>query len=548
MVDFGWTAKKARKYNAGRYLLLDTPPGGRYSRPSFPFSLTDPHEVSMSLWATKSVTELRAEADAVNEHSLKRALGPLNLVTLGIGAIVGAGIFVLTGQAAALYAGPAVPISMILVGIACAFAGLCYAEMASAVPVAGSAYTYSYATMGELIAWIIGWDLVLEYAAGAATVGVGWSGHFGDLLRLFGVTIPASFASAPFAWCTDANVRDGVAHCVHYGLNTTGTIVNLPAVLIVALMSAILVIGIKESATVNNFIVILKVTIILLIVAVGLGHLNFDNWKPWIPPNSGEWGTFGPSGVLRGAGLVFFAYIGFDAVSTAAQEAKNPQRDMPIGILGSLAICTVLYVVVSGVLTGIVSYKELNLPAPMAYAMERIGAPYWIRMSVDLGAVLGLGSVILVMLLGQSRVFYSMSRDGLLGKWAASVHPRFRTPYLSSIFTGIAVGAATGLLPLQLLGQLVNIGTLLAFVLVCIGVMVLRKTRPDLERPFRTPWVPFVPIMGILCCFGLMLTLPADTWIRLIVWLLIGFTIYFSYGRKHSLLQRQLAAKAASGD
>jgi APA family basic amino acid/polyamine antiporter len=502
----------------------------------------------MSLWATKSVTDLRAEAEAAGEHSLKRALGPLNLVTLGIGAIVGAGIFVLTGQAAALYAGPAVPISMILVGVACAFAGLCYAEMASAVPVAGSAYTYSYATMGELIAWIIGWDLVLEYAAGAATVGVGWSGHFGDLLKLFGVTIPEAFASAPSAWCTAANVRDGVAHCAHTGLNATGTIINLPAVLIVAIMSTILVIGIKESATVNNFIVILKVTIILLIVAIGLGHINAANWKPFVPPNSGEWGTFGPSGVLRGAGLVFFAYIGFDAVSTAAQEAKNPQRDMPIGILGSLAICTVLYVVVSGVLTGMVPYTELNLPAPMAYAMEKIGAPWIIRMSVDLGAVLGLGSVILVMLLGQSRVFYSMSRDGLLGKWAASVHPRFRTPYLSSIFTGIAVGAATGLLPLQLLGQLVNIGTLLAFVLVCIGVMVLRKTRPELERPFRTPWVPFVPIMGILSCAGLMLTLPADTWIRLIVWLLIGFSIYFTYGRKHSVLRQQLAGKPASGD
>jgi APA family basic amino acid/polyamine antiporter len=502
----------------------------------------------MSLWATKSVTDLRAEADAVGEHSLKRALGPLNLVTLGIGAIVGAGIFVLTGQAAALYAGPAVPISMILVGIACAFAGLCYAEMASAVPVAGSAYTYSYATMGELIAWIIGWDLVLEYAAGAATVGVGWSGHFGDLLKLFGVTIPEAFASAPLAWCTEANVRAGLAHCVHSGLNATGTVMNLPAVLVVAIMSTILVIGIKESATVNNFIVILKVTIILLIVAVGLGHLNAANWKPFVPPNAGEWGTFGPSGVLRGAGLVFFAYIGFDAVSTAAQEAKNPQRDMPIGILGSLAICTVLYVVVSAVLTGMVPYTELNLPAPMAYAMEKIGAPWIIRMSVDLGAVLGLGSVILVMLLGQSRVFYSMSRDGLLGKWAASVHPRFRTPYLSSIFTGIAVGAATGILPLQLLGQLVNIGTLLAFVLVCIGVMVLRKTRPDLQRPFRTPWVPFVPIMGIVCCAGLMATLPLDTWLRLIVWLLIGFSIYFGYGRKHSVLQRQLAAKPASGD
>ncbi len=502
----------------------------------------------MGLWDTKSVTELRAEAEAVGERSLKRALGPLNLVTLGIGAIIGAGIFVLTGQAAALYAGPAVPISMILVGIACAFAGLCYAEMASAVPVAGSAYTYSYATMGELIAWIIGWDLVLEYAAGAATVGVGWSGHFVSLLSLFNITIPDHFSSAPFAWCTATNVRDGVTNCVHSGLNVTGSVINLPAVFIVALMSTILVIGIKESATVNNFIVILKVTIILLIVAVGLAHINPANWKPWIPPNAGEWGTFGPSGVLRGAGLVFFAYIGFDAVSTAAQEAKNPQRDMPIGILGSLAICTVLYVVVSAVLTGMVSYTELNLPAPMAYAMERIGAPYWIRMSVDVGAVLGLGSVILVMLLGQSRVFYSMSRDGLLGKWAASVHPRFRTPYLSSIFTGIAVGAATGLLPLQLLGQLVNIGTLLAFVLVCIGVMVLRKTRPDLDRPFRTPWVPFVPIMGIISCAGLMLTLPLDTWLRLIVWLLIGFTIYFTYGKKHSTLQQQLAGKAAAGD
>lgn len=500
----------------------------------------------MSLWATKSVTDLRAAAEGAGEHALKRALGPLNLVTLGIGAIVGAGIFVLTGQAAALYAGPAVPISMIVVGVACAFAGLCYAEMASAVPVAGSAYTYSYATMGELIAWIIGWDLVLEYAAGAATVGVGWSGHFHDLLSLFGATVPEGFASAPLAWCTAANVRAGVAHCAHSGLNATGAILNLPAVVIVAVMSTILVVGIKESATVNNFIVILKVTIILLIVGVGLGHLDFANWKPFIPPNAGEWGSFGPSGVLRGAGLVFFAYIGFDAVSTAAQEAKNPQRDMPIGILGSLAICTLLYVVVSGVLTAIVPYTELNLPAPMAYAMEKIGAPWLVRMSVDLGAVLGLGSVILVMLLGQSRVFYSMSRDGLLGRWAASVHPRFRTPYLSSIFTGIAVGAATGLLPLQLLGQLVNIGTLLAFVLVCIGVIVLRKTRPDLDRPFRTPWVPFVPIMGIICCLGLMATLPMDTWLRLIVWLLIGFSIYFTYGRKHSVLQRQLAARVAA--
>ena len=497
----------------------------------------------MNLWATKSITSLRAEADSVGEKSLRRHLGPWGLTALGIGAIIGAGIFVLTGQAAALHAGPAVPLSMIAVGIACAFAGLCYAEMASAVPVAGSAYTYSYATMGELVAWVIGWDLVLEYAAGAATVGVGWSGHLVSLLNQLGIHLPADLTNAPTVWCTQAQVGTMAAPgCVHSGLNLTGAIVNAPAVFIVLLMSTILVIGIKESATVNNAIVMLKVCIILLIVFVGLSHINADNWKPFIPPNTGEWGTFGWSGVLRGAGLVFFAYIGFDAVSTAAQESRNPQKDLPIGILGSLAICTLLYVVVSAVLTGMVPYTELNLPAPMAYAMEKIGAPTWVRLSVDVGAVLGLGSVILVMLLGQSRVFYSMSRDGLLGKWAGAVHPKFRTPYLSTIFTGIAVGVATGILPLQLLGQLVNIGTLLAFVLVCLGVLILRKKRPDLDRPFRTPWVPFVPIMGVLCCLGLMATLPGDTWIRLIVWLIIGFVIYFGYSRRHSVLQKELDA------
>ena len=499
----------------------------------------------MSLWATKSVTALRAEAEASGEKSLNRTLGRAGLMALGIGAIIGAGIFVLTGQAAALHAGPAVPVSMVIVGVACAFAGLCYAEMASAVPVAGSAYTYSYATMGELVAWIIGWDLVLEYAAGASTVAVGWSGHLVSLLRLLGIQIPPHLANSPTAWCTSTNVADGVAGCAHAGLNFTGALLNLPAMFIVAIMSTILVIGIKESARVNNLIVLLKVTIILLIVAVGLTKLTPANWTPFIPPNTGEWGTYGWSGVLRGAGLVFFAYIGFDAVSTAAQEAKNPQKDMPFGILGSLAICTLLYVVVSAVLTGMVPYAELNNAAPMAYALEKVHAPYAVRLMVDVGAVLGLGSVILVMLLGQSRVFYSMSRDGLLGKWAGQVHPKFRTPYLSSIYTGIAVALAAGMLPLQLLGQLVNIGTLLAFVLVCAGVWILRKKRPDLDRPFKTPLMPFVPIMGILCCFGLMLTLPADTWIRLIVWLILGFTIYFGYGRKHSVLQRQIASGTA---
>jgi len=497
----------------------------------------------MNLWATKSVAALRAEADAQGERTLKRSLGWFNLVTLGIGAIIGAGIFVLTGQAAALHAGPAVPLSMALVGVACAFAGLCYAEMASAVPVAGSAYTYSYATMGELVAWIIGWDLVLEYAAGAATVGVGWSGHLVDLLKLFGITLPERLTSSPTLWCTASQVGSMAAPgCAHAGLNLTGALINLPAVFIVALMSTILVIGIKESASVNNVIVVLKVLIVMVIIAIGLGHLTPANWHPFIPPNTGEWGTYGWSGVLRGAGLVFFAYIGFDAVSTAAQEAKNPQKDLPIGILGSLAICTLLYVAVSAVLTGMVPYTELNQAAPVAYAMEKIGAPHFVRVLIDLGAVLGLGSVILVMLLGQSRVFFSMSRDGLLGRWAGQVHPKFRTPYLSTIFTGIAVAIATGMLPLQLLGQLVNIGTLLAFVLVCFGVMILRKTRPDLERPFRTPLVPLVPILGILCCTGLMLTLPGDTWIRLLVWLLIGFVIYFGYSRRHSVLQREREA------
>src|SRR6266550_5641784 len=490
-----------------------------------------------NLFATKPVTQLLGEAQESGEHSLKRALGPVNLITLGIGAIIGAGIFVLTGQAAALHSGPAVPISMILVGIACGFAGLCYAEMASTVPVAGSAYTYSYATMGELVAWIIGWDLVLEYAAGAATVGVGWSGHFVSLINLFGLRLPPHLTNAPTQWCTAGQVASGVAGCAHHGLNLTGAIVNLPAVAIVALMSTILVIGIKESATVNNFIVALKLAIVLLIIFVGVSHINTANWHPFIPANAGEWGTYGWSGILRGAGLVFFAYIGFDAVSTAAQESRNPQRDLPIGILGSLAICTILYVVVSAVLVGMVPYAQLNLPAPMAYALEQVHASRWIRISVDVGAVLGLGSVILVMLLGQSRVFYSMSRDGLLGRWASAVHPRFRTPYLSTIYTGIAVCLATGLLPLQLLGTWVNIGTLLAFVLVCAGVWILRHTRPDLERPFRAPLVPLVPLLGILSCVGLMLTLPFDTWIRLLVWLVIGFGIYFGYGRKHSTLR-----------
>ena len=501
----------------------------------------------MNLWATKSVTVLRAEAEASGEKSLKRHLGALNLTTLGIGAIIGAGIFVLTGQAAALHAGPAVPLSFILTGIACAFAGLCYAEMASSVPVAGSTYTYAYATMGEFIAWIIGWDLVLEYAMGAATVGVGWSGHFLSLLDFFGVHMPAKLAGAPLQWCSQANVDAMVAGCGTAGWSTTGAWFNLPAMIIVALMSFILVIGIKESARINNVIVTIKVAVILTVIIFGLQYINPDNWKPFIPPNAGEFGTYGWSGVLRGSALIFFAYIGFDAVSTAAQEAKNPQRDMPIGILGSLVICTLLYVVMSAVLTGMVSYKELNVAAPVALAVSRVPELNWLRPFIDVGAVMGLGSVILVMLLGQSRVFYSMSRDGLLGEWAGKVHPKFRTPYLSTIYTGIGVGLVTSIFPIQILGQLVNIGTLLAFVLVCAGVLILRKKRPDLDRPFKVPFVPLVPILGMLTCLALMTFLPLDTWIRLLAWLVIGFLIYFGYSKNHSKLQKELEQRGPQG-
>jgi len=472
----------------------------------------------------------------MSERSLRRTLGPLHLTALGVGAIIGAGIFVLTGVAAALYAGPAVPVSMVVAGVACGFAGLCYAEMASAVPVAGSAYTYAYATLGEIVAWIIGWDLILEYAMGAATVGVGWSATFVSFLRLVGIDVPGSLASAPLAFCTATQAARGVGGCATAGWHATGALLNLPAVFIILAITAILVIGIRESARFNSLIVIVKTAVLLVFVVAGYRYVQAANWQPFIPPNTGVFGEFGWSGVLRGSGLIFFAYIGFDAVSTAAQEARNPQKDMPVGILASLGICTLLYCLVSLVLTGMISYKELNVPSPVIMVVERVPQLAWFRPVITLGAVLGLGSTILVMLLGQSRVFYAMSRDGLLGGWAGRVHPRFRTPYLSTIYTGIAVAAFTGLFPIQILGQLVNIGTLLAFVLVCGGVWMLRHTRPDLERPFKTPWVPVVPILGILTCLGLMATLPLDTWIRLLVWLVIGFAIYFGYGWKHSFL------------
>ena len=500
----------------------------------------------MSLFATKSITALKREAEATGEKTLSRTLGPINLLTLGIGAIVGAGIFVLTGVAAALHAGPAVALSMVAAGIGCGFAGLCYAEMASAVPVAGSAYTYSYATMGEFVAWIIGWDLILEYGMGAATVGVGWSASFVSFLNMIGIHLPDKFINAPLGFCTAIQVTQQVAGCAAPGWHATGAIINLPAVLIILAISALLTIGIKESANFNSAMVVVKVGVLVLFVAFGAMYVNKANWTPFIPANTGEWGTYGWSGVLRGAGLIFFAFIGFDAVSTAAQEAKNPKRDMPLAILGSLLICTALYVAVSVVLTGLASYKDLNVASPVIMVVERIQGLAWFRPVVTIGAVLGLGSTMVVMLIGQTRVFYSMSRDGLIGGFASKVHPKYRTPYLSTILTGITVAAVTGFFPIQILGLMVNIGTLLAFVLVCGGVWILRHKRPDLERPFRTPFVPLVPILGMLCCLGLMATLPWETWERLGIWLALGCIIYFFYGRHHSTLTRGTDGQIAS--
>lgn len=476
--------------------------------------------LTSQIFRRKPAATLMTEASAEG-FGLKRALGALDLTMLGIGAIVGAGIFVLTGVAAAKYAGPAIVLSFVVSGFACAMAALCYAEFAAMIPVAGSAYSYSYATMGELVGWIIGWDLVLEYAVGAAAVAVGWSGYLRVILAGLGVQLPSSLTHAPGS--------------------APGAIVNLPALLIVLVISAILYIGISESARLNSIIVSIKLVVVVLVIVIGGFYIKPANWSPFAPMG---WG-----GVMKGAAVIFFAYIGFDAVSTAAEEVINPNRDLPLGILGSLFVCTLLYILVAAVLTGMVPAAAIDLNAPLASAFVIRGLNA-ISGIISLGAVAGLTSVLLVLLLGQSRIFFAVSRDGLLPAAFSKVHPKYRTPYIPTTITAIAVGLTAAFLPIQEIAELTNIGTLFAFVLVCAGVWILRRIEPELNRPFRTPLVPLVPVLGMFFCAYLMLSLPAVTWIRFFVWMALGFAIYFGYGRFHSRIAQQESAgrAAASAD
>jgi basic amino acid/polyamine antiporter, APA family len=467
----------------------------------------------VGIFSKKSFDDLQAEAD---RGLLRRSLGPWNLTALGIGSIIGTGIFVLTGTAASQNAGPALVVSMVISAVGCAFAGLCYAEFAAMVPVAGSAYTYAYATVGEIFAWIIGWDLILEYALSTATVAVGWSGYFVSLMHNLGVEVPASLVGPPGP-------------------------VNLPAVVIVLLVAALLVIGIKQSADANTVLVAIKTIVLVVFVVAGAAYVKRANLTPFVPPNTGEFGHFGWSGILRGAGVMFFAYIGFDAVSTAAQEAKNPGRDMPIGILGSLVVCTIIYVMVALVLLGIVPYAQLNVADPLAVGIDATGLR-WLSPVIKVAALFGLFSTMLVTLLAQTRIFYSMSRDGLLPPIFSAVHPRFRTPHISTMLTGTVIALVAGLTPIAVLSQLVSIGTLLAFVLVSVGVIILRGTAPDVPRPFRTPMVPFVPIAGAFVCLAQMAGLPLATWERLVAWLALGLLVYFSYSCRSSRVSFRTAS------
>jgi len=484
------------------------------------------------LFRIKSLERLNSDAEA-GENKLERHLGPWSLIGLGIGAVIGAGLFSLTGIAAAEHAGPAVVISFAIAAIGCAFAGMCYSELAGMIPVAGSAYTYAYATMGEFVAWIIGWDLVLEYAVGAATVSVSWSRYVTRFLRdTLGVILPGAFVHSPFE---TYQLADGsMAH----GL------INLPAILIIVAASTLLMVGIRESARVNGAVVLVKLVVVLVVIGVGLFYIKAQNYVPFIPENTGQFGEYGWSGIMRAAGVVFFAYVGFDAVSTAAQEAKNPQRNMMIGILGSLAICTALYIGFAGVLTGLVHYDAMRGDAaPVNTAIAQTPFP-WLRGLVTFGVICGFSTVILVLLLGQSRVFYTMSQDRLLPGFFSAIHSTWKTPYRSNLFFMVFTGALGGFLPISQLGHMTSIGTLLAFILVCIGVMILRRTQPEAKREYRTPLVPLVPILGILFCGGMMASLDGDTWLRLIVWMAIGVVIYFAWSRRHSRIGREEGADA----
>ena len=514
--------------------------------------------MSLNLFAKKDLNSILRDAEG-EKGGLKRALGPLNLITLGIGAIIGTGIFVLTGPVAATTAGPAIVLSFIVAGIACAFAGLCYAEFASLIPIAGSSYSYGYTTLGEIVAWIIGWALVLEYAFGAATVAVGWSGYVSSFLQDYGLHIPPAVAAAPGTrmllyhgrWERATTLVGQLSKAAEAALPHVNARFDIMALLGILIMTAVLVKGIQESANLNTVIVVVKVSVLLIFIGLGVkflaahAALASGNWHPFIPPNAGHFGEYGWSGVLRGAGQIFFAYIGFDAVSTAAQEAKNPQRDMPVGILGSLVICTILYILVAIVLTGLVPYSHLNVPDPVALGVDVTGVR-WGSFLVKIGAIGGLTSTMLVMLLGQSRVFFTMAHDGLLWQWAGKVHPRLRTPWISTIFVGICVALLAASLPISTLDELTSIGTLFAFTIVCAGVWVLRRQKPDLKRPFRTPWVPFVPIMGMAVSLVMMFSLHALTWEVFLLWLAIGLVIYFTYSHKHSKVQLARASAQAA--
>jgi basic amino acid/polyamine antiporter, APA family len=478
------------------------------------------------LFATIPIAELAKESEG---QTLNRSLGPLALIAIGIGGIIGTGIFVLTGLAAAQHAGPAIVLSFVIAALGCVFAGLCYAEFSSMVPVSGSAYAYSYATLGEFTAWFVGWNLVLEYMFAAATVSVGWARYAVRLLDQWDLNfLPAALTAAPLTVAADG-----------HSLVATGALVNLPAVFIAAIVTVICYIGIRQSATVNGVVVVIKVAIVLAVIAFGAYYVNVDNWSPFIPENTtGNFGDFGWSGVLRASGIIFFAYIGFDAVSTAAQEARNPSRDMPIGILGSLVICTLLYILMSAVLTGMVPYPQLNDAAPVAVALQAHEGLNWLTVWVIIGALAGLTSVILVMILAQARIFLTMAKHGLLPPAMGRVHPKFRTPHVATAFTGVFAALVGGTFPIGLLGELVSIGTLIAFVVVCIGVLVLRYKRPDLPRPFRVKGVWPVAILGVFFCTAMILSLGVGTWVRLILWTVIGLIFYAAYGYKNSKLRK----------